>query len=79
MKYTQHKHYTSKILQEPVDSHDKTDVIGWQSNSRQNQQHGYQPSTRYTGCPDTSQSGSQAENTHIVTHKYTKVYNGVNC
>ncbi len=50
--------------QQPVDSNQQTDVLGWQANSSQDQEHRHQASTGNTGCSNTGQGGCQTGGRH---------------
>lgn len=45
--------------QQPVNSNQQTDVLGWQAYSSQDQEHSHQAGTGNTGCSDTGQGGRQ--------------------
>lgn len=45
--------------QQPIDSNQQTDVLGWQAYSGQDQQHSHQAGTGNTGCSNTGQGGCQ--------------------
>ena len=51
-------------LQQPVDSHEETDVLSWQPHRSQDQQHSHQAGTRDTGSAHTGQRSCQTVDIH---------------
>lgn len=47
--------------QQPVDGDQQTDVLGWQADGRQDQQHGHQSGAGNTGSSNTGQGGSHTK------------------
>ena len=64
---------THRHLQQPVHSHQQADVLGRQAYSRQNKEHGDQPSAGNTGCTNAGQCGCEAVRTKKVRSKEEKV------
>lgn len=60
-------------LQQPVHGHQQADVLGRQTHSRQDKEHGDQPSTGNTGCTNAGQRGREAVRTKKVRSKEEKV------
>ena len=49
-------------LQEPVDGNDETDVLGWETDCSQHQDHGDETGTRHAGCTHAGKGRRQTEN-----------------
>lgn len=52
---------TTLDSQQPVDSNQQADVLGWQADGRQDQQHGYQSGAGNAGSSNTGQGGGHTE------------------